>query len=1522
MLFQRYMTGRGNLGYGFRAQTKVTPQAPYMKLRASDTGDTKRLLLEIMTTSHGELAAIGSRYDREQGNGLTDILFPLADGSAEFQALLENPGRLLYLPHITKDEFLEISNKGKNVSLGDNLTMELPQVTHAWDGHFQIDQDTLADLAADLWYAASMRLNNPTSPTQWPKISLWLTDESNAEQIIDMGREFYCNVLMPALPAALRPILSVAIGGRWSDMSNDTNGGAAALLISLPDGHDGLFPGCYNLTSGNQNHQSLNPLGDQKRWKEFGKAVLHFTNGTVETAQGTDTYLNDFFALSKILLSDEKYASFRQLTYNWPFAYLLYNAHVNAEDAANHQGDYEDQTAQDEIQEAFADNVWETADVQAMSEFGFSKEESRSAMVWLEADMVQALLENLRLSISPEWYAQLVQRAFTLNGVSMDATSLRRMSQNYDDLLLRGNPETNTSAARMLLDDLCARGQTSLFEGQERRLAVLVEKALNAAGNEAPADEYLHFLASFAKEGDVEEKIVSSYAVRLLKEEILPLSKLCLFRSVQNGSELDQAVIDYVKNNTYGNREETSVGCMNSDFRTVLKTYAETLPASEALSENNVKKSFAQIIGPYFVEHADDLAQIRQALAEIGLKDSTDSIEILSQYLQRHSFSTTDASAVSPILESDADYAESMATSIFQAFQQNLPSILNGASGVEQPWLSCTKMRNPSQTQQKLAANIESAILQWTQGNPFAFRLERAAELLQEFGQPDSTAVPELCCVVMEARTTLTKSEDLLNQVELQVLGSPAMQQMREEQKQRLTAALLHLFGKALPAVMRSENEHAVWNGLLKNNYFAADLKEPMAQAATAYLQQEQTAADLCNDPETALNACSDFGLNGSQQLNVWFALLMALEKKSNGMTILRNGYVAAFTLEMAQQMDDEACRQMADFFQADLSKMLQGSGISEWTELNRKLNSAYTSPWKMQAPKVFCKFIEKQTELVSNSGEQAPEDQLLNLLHIADAFGWQTEKDVCNALVGYLAAWKRDRLSEEEMESLLTRRAFGSQLDGELQQIFQRSVPRLLNEAIEGENQETYQWQPAAKQIDFRIPFQEALKCLPAEIQQSLRENTILPLLEIGSLLNGLLQSAAEQAIGLIEARKNDLASAEHRRIRLLSAEEHEKLRSIMEESHNQELLRRYIDLLAYQPVDAENAENEASLRNELRAMRTSLFPLMDNSIAHKVNGMGSPWQEELRSAILAQLEMMTALGQSFEHLCQVPQRWSEECKALPFLEFSQLPTYFSNRMEELKNTAAKGAATVIDATPLTQLLRNPLKDSESWFGKLICTLVSQRLDRDATLLVGECDSPQAAHELLQAFDGTFSEGIFAAQQALEFVLAGSKGASAKDTFARLKHLDHNTRETALPLLQKALFGQQREKWSSLWKAEGISGEIALAVMCFLGGQERNWEDFFQQIFQNSLMEQQALSQGRDAVQTLLFTASVLRDFGLKEDAEELAEQFKNLRPSEFLYARGMGLKRRELSALRKKELWQEAELPESLYELLFQKR
>lgn len=175
----------------------------------------------------------------------------------------------------------------------------------------------------------------------------------------------------------------------------------------------------------------------------------------------------------------------------------------------------------------------------------------------------------------------------------------------------------------------------------------------------------------------------------------------------------------------------------------------------------------------------------------MGLQASVEMVEILSQYINRHPFTESDAAVVEPLLASDADYAAPMAKTVLEAFRLKIKDVVaTGPSGSEKPWLQCIGGRNASQTQQKLAGDTKALLMQWVKGNPLAFSLQRAVELLQAVGLGDPSTLPELCCLVFTARKNLAKSEGLLAENEITLLNGAAFQQMDDTQRDQLAACL------------------------------------------------------------------------------------------------------------------------------------------------------------------------------------------------------------------------------------------------------------------------------------------------------------------------------------------------------------------------------------------------------------------------------------------------------------------------------------------------------------------------------------------------------------------------------------------------------------------------------------------------------------------------------------------------------------------------------------------------------------
>lgn len=822
MLFQRFMTGRGNLGYGFRAQTARVPITPFLKLRASDTGDTKRFLLEILTTKYHEIAVAGSCFDREQSNGYTDILFADSKGEAEWQAILDNPGRLLYLPHISKADFLETSNKGKTVALGAGVEMAIPQITHKWDQRFHVDEDVLADLAADVWYAASMRLTAADRPGSWPVVNICLTEEDERDDTLEIGREFYCNVLMPALPRSLRSIVSVSIGGRYGDVSNAANGGAAAVLITLPEEKSELLPGTYVLTPTVSRHQPLNPFQAGEDWRNFGHAILHYAKNGLEEKIDTERYLNDFFAASELIASKEEYQSLRYLTANWPYAFLLYNGHLGCEAALQQTGEYASDAAADDLQASFDENIWESADPAFLKEFGIPEKEARNCYIWLEQHMLEALLANSRIQITLDRYVELARRAFTLQ--QLENAELRaEMQDQYDGLLLRGTAEAGSNVLELLLGLTKHPELSALLANQRAHMSALLERALA---------EYLDQMDQPFGDEDV------SRAVAVLESGYPECAERML-----------EALCDLFEN-ALPDMFEQGRRTVATAHKVVDECWSSCIKHSTGEMSEKLRCKLADRLRDYVAKEREtmryQMPNVVQAFRDLGMDSNKDEafMQALCACMEvpGEAFTEQDANDVLPVLRSGKPEARRMADAVLKTFAEGVPVLLEEKDDPEtHPWKLCIHDIKPSEAQQQLAQAMREYLRKYAEEKPekLVSHLGRAMELFKAYGYVDTEQIVNIFCKIISCQVKQLDEEAILAEQDLRVINSLDLKNVSDESKEALADALHALFARKLPYMAKDNGACDRWRNLLKNKYLGDSLKAKSQQTFAGFVDKQ-----------------------------------------------------------------------------------------------------------------------------------------------------------------------------------------------------------------------------------------------------------------------------------------------------------------------------------------------------------------------------------------------------------------------------------------------------------------------------------------------------------------------------------------------------------------------------------------------------------------------------------------------------------------------------------------------------------
>ncbi len=1657
MLFQQYMTGRGVQGYGFRAQTTGVSTAPYLQLRASDTGATERLLLEIMTTKLNEIAVIGSRFDREQSNGYTDVLFADSKGGAEWQAVLENPARLLYLPHISKDDFLKHSRKGNNVSLGTGENMELPSMTHRWDNRFRIDDDTLADLAADVWYAAFRRIKAPDSPGTWSVIHIRLTDQDELESTLDIGREFFGNVLIPALPQSLRRMVSVSIGGRFNDVSKPSNGGAASILITLPDDGLQMLPGTYALLPNSEHHQSLDPFQNNENWRNFGRCILRYAKSDIVNGRGSESYLNDFFSACELIEQSETHHELDNLTSNWSFAFLTYNAHLEAENARRRVGDFDPAIDLEQQNANFNESIWDSSDPSFLQELGFAEEEARRCYVGLELHTLKALLQNPALQIDADRYMVLARRAFTLKKQITDPVMHDELRGLYEQLLLRGIGTNENNAFEMLLLVNENSELSRMLADESEYFAFLMEKALEIYPT-VPSDELLRSLAGYAQRGPKEQRLTTEYAVKLLSSSI-EHNRIKVFRSVQTGAMLDEAVLSKLKADRF----------INTDYSVGLRNYADTYPAEGAISGNDLKAAYADALSDHITAnpsfYRDSLMKVRKAFTDIGMEKSDkmmsalitcieqpnrpftdadvpyvefvlssdkeqaidkllhvladvfegalprmfnqavnneDSSRVIDQhwldclsrspenvrkrlhellatrmtdYIQRErdglrshiptvlrffedlglncsrdtlamealcacmespgaDFTQSDAAAVLPVLSSTLPSAMRMAKTVSKTFQEALPEIIEKRMPIkDQPWYSCIQERKQSEAQQQLAADLRDYLFDYAGEKPVELSsgLSYGVELLNAYNYKNEMRLVPLCCKLIDARLKRTDESGSQIDADLHVFSeqqSPLYKNVDAQEQSELADALNKLFMKELPRLVSHEPSREQWHECIKNKHVGEALKEKITAAIHQYVLAN--ASGLYNDLDGVKKLYDAFGLSKEQLAESWCVLLSALQQNESGGSVLTDEYVNIFTQARLRIATAEDTQRVVQVYRLGLEQMLHGIDLERWAELNKSL--AHNMVWQSNSQQAFVAFVENLTRQVK---PELSEDHLTTLLTIIDAMGWNHTEAVRKAIADYFLALSRENLSHKELDGLMKLRSGNHELDGGLNKVFSHSLSRILQSG-NMTAEEIDSWRAVTAEVDFKDAFRATVSQIlkTAKIEgNDVGEAFTLALLNVGNQFDTLQLMAAEQVISIVEERKSVSDSSEHIAQELMTANEHQALQQTVLVCNRSQLINQYIDLLAYEPSDPENAANEKALRRKMCEMRESLFTAMKADSATYAIKRSSVWRTDLQCALLAKLEKATkAEGLTFEDLCDLPQRWAEECKDWQFVAFSDLTRYVNDN-SLLEQAVEEGVKNVIDRSTfdelkliikrftIDELNQNQSNGDENWYPKLIGRLVVEYGLSHLTQLTEGCRSPQDVKELRSILVQNDATVPHSAANALAMILAGGIEERISVTHQRLLRLDYEAQKITRILLRKAIFERSSEEWAKLWNADDCSGLVPYAAICYLGGKDADWVSFFEQLLQDASMDKKALQAGRDPVQALIFASSVLNDLGMHSEADDMVEQLKVMRREEYTHIKGLGRKRPELYALKTPEAWQGTGAAECLYKLIFNK-
>ena len=360
---------------------------------------------------------------------------------------------------------------------------------------------------------------------------------------------------------------------------------------------------------------------------------------------------------------------------------------------------------------------------------------------------------------------------------------------------------------------------------------------------------------------------------------------------------------------------------------------------------------------------------------------------------------------------------------------------------------------------------------------------------------------------------------------------------------------------------------------------------------------------------------------------------------------------------------------------------------------------------------------------------------------------------------------------------------------------------------------------------------------------------------------------------------------------------------------------MKKYLELLNWEPMDTENKERDAYLKEEAAALRQTAFSRISQVQALEIRGY-PVWRKQLLNEVHQRLRRLTVENRDYESFCKIPGKWSENNQHLAFLPFSDLLSYEDS--EALEKTCVEQARTVIQKTALDLLKQKDTYDRNTWFGKMMDRMVAERVSEDSGTLVQECSTPVAAQNLLNLINDTGSaSSVKEISAALNFALNGKQGYSIPEIAGIIQSMDAETKDITAELMRKALFGESAESWKGKWPQNSISAKIGMAGIICMCGTKPEWRTFIDTVFDQVSASRNGMKNGLHPVQRLLYAVDILQECGIEEAAENLPAQLEKHRPDLYRQLRGAGLKGKTLQPLSERL----AKTSGTVYQLLFTK-
>ena len=1504
MKCSHYVTGRGLKGYGYEAITYRfdTQERWHKQDRSAATPDGKPII-EMMCTSFGHPGIIASTMveDAQRGWHYSQTLLPVWDESSpeahgEWQEYLKAPGRMLYFTPMKPDEFLKLSED--NVRSLEEYQIPLPLPEDDRQLAPEMPADMLAALVCDLWYCCYQRIDNPqpeNALNEWKTIRLELTDESTERMTLETGIAFVNHVLMPALPPAMRQIVSVSIGGSW-DRSVDPNQHPAALQIVLPGASTASAPeeGCY-YCDGSTNY--YRPLLSKGFSTAMGEAFA------ADTPENPSPALCDYHAVADRHPFEEISASFELAQY------LCY--------ARLHLMRNEKTPGADDAYEAYE---YMKAAEKLIAFYLPDEPESELALytAQLQHDVFRALAQHTPAAVSAKQYRFYAQRVFTFSQ-AVRPTSIQekeledRVLAAGSDLLLK--PETLDSESKIpflqYLDDEHKKKREALLERDGRLFVKLLFDSLIAHGNKIPvAESHLYMLKEYSTRDERAAAKLTKYLCMLQKKDHPLSAVLALNHGLDDESMLEEVGAHFSRH-----------------IPAMLEDEAEQIPyfnyakAVTAASVEKLEALEAQALADYVQNATEDaflpLEPIIRLFGKLHKDESDEAVEALIRLLEIRS-----ASKQKSISEAEMDvivktyhYAsgkeegdayERLLSCLKEQFSHAIPQALLGDSptAVEDsfaPWQRYMSF-NP-QTLPQIKRQFGGALHTYVEENARSVS-KRLKEIMSAYrfiaGESSEEAVHS-ARVVLEAR----KEADFTTE-EIQLL-KPVFEFVNDnkttEASQQFTASLMKQFKAALPAMFDPSgaggslaDNARQWNDcVVCMGEDGEDFRSLMADECLAYVK--------ANAPRQSKNLKSTLAVFDRLSLSATVAQIEAatavLAERISRSTLYSQadvnelGNVFAHCEQQPEQPETTAFVDvLLEHFAVGLPHMIadETSGLAAevsvepWTETGTKIGAA---------SRRMTEGIGRQLQDYTADQAEALAHRMPQLIKLYASVGLARTEAAQNAVTAILEKRpidEQNQLSMAEVMCIVDGAGRNARIDNAIVDRYAHVLPALLDAAQTPAQAEaatdiwrTYMEKSPSVEGAMRARFRQAVQQDAGQYDQRLHY-----------LVNFAQAMHWEDSEELRSCLVDVLSKrSESQHFCILNDRECDMLHNLLcAKGSNKELIRGLQTITGRLPTLPEDPEREKMLHQEaVRCLRALLPDMLEAMPSREM----SAWHGAAMSIIVSDVQRMFGLCRDFASLYACGAVWNR-CSTFSWLRLGDRDTLDrfevplnKQDQDELASRIADDLKNVLQRFSLNELLQQVAEEGSGWYTRLLNECIAGLLKDDSDNLLGDIHTYQDALGMKKLLQKHMSNNKSSAPvaDALAFVMNHGDDRSIAEEVEQFCQLAEP--DKAVAIMKRAV--QNSEQWDYLWDMSRWPERLLYAACCHVLSDKPDWDGFLDEVLPTvdlQRIKRLSLTTGSSLPQIVDFIQNWFRNVGKEELAENFVSALRKKRRTFYNLAEG----------------------------------